>query len=406
MISSPGVNARQPMRFDFGSGAAANDWLKVDSVVEYDEVQGFGFDFGTSATFVNREIADPIDGDLAISDRPFYFSVRLAEGSYRVNFRMGDAKRPSNCTIKTESRQLMLDNIETEAGGFVTLSIAVHVRTPKLPDGGKVRLKGREIGRLQWDNKLTIEFNGPAVALCSLEIVPADDLTTVFLLGDSTVTDQPAEPWNSWGQMLTRFFGDQVAISNHAASGESIRSSLNAGRIEKVYSMLRPGDFVFAQFGHNDMKERASDALNTYKKNFENLVDGVRQRGGIPVLVTSMERKAGVKKPTLKRYPETVREVAREKGVALIDLHQMSIELYRAMGSQLGKLFQDGTHHNSFGSYELARCVAKGVFENVPELAKHLRPDFQPIDPARPDDFNKWRVPPSPNTDLTKPEGS
>ena len=99
---------------------------------------------------------------------------------------------------------------------------------PKISgDGDQVHLKPREKTNewWAWDDKLTLEFNGTHPALRSLEIEKAD-VPTVFLLGDSTVCDQPAEPWNSWGQMLPRFFKPEVAIANHAESGETIANSL------------------------------------------------------------------------------------------------------------------------------------------------------------------------------------
>ena len=81
-------------------------------------------------------------------------------------------------------------------------------------------------------------------------------MPTIFLLGDSTVCDQPLEPYASWGQMLTRFFGLGVAIANHAESGESLRSSLGAKRLDKILSLIKPGDYLLIQYAHNDEKEK------------------------------------------------------------------------------------------------------------------------------------------------------
>jgi lysophospholipase L1-like esterase len=227
----------------------------------------------------------------------------------------------------------------------------------------------------------------------------------IHLLGDSTVTDQPTEPWNSWGQMLPRCFGPGIAVANHAESGESIRSSLSAGRFEKVYRSLKKGDHVLVQFGHYDMKDQRPDALETYRANLAAIVKEVRELGGTPVLVTSMERKAGVMNDTLGGYPDAVRSVARELGVPLIDLHAMSRTLYQALGDNIGTAFQDGTHHNNYGSYELAKCVVEGIRAEVPELAKQLRPEVNRFDPARPDPPGDFRYPPSPVKDLAKPDG-
>jgi len=117
----------------------------------------------------------------------------------------------------------------------------VNVRTPLIAGDGEVKLKDRErtSETWAWDEKLTLEFNNSRPAICAIEITRADELPTIFLLGDSTVCDQPLEPYNSWGQMLTRFFKPGIAIANHAESGESLRSSLGAKRLDKVLSLMK-----------------------------------------------------------------------------------------------------------------------------------------------------------------------
>jgi lysophospholipase L1-like esterase len=268
-----------------------------------------------------------------------------------------------------------------------------------------VRLKEREKGVLHWDEKLTLEFNGARPALRSLEIAPATNAITVFLLGDSTVTDQPLEPWNSWGQMLPRFFTAKVAVANHAESGESLKSSLGARRVAKVLASLKDGDFVFVQFGHNDQKDRATNALAVFQTNLTKLVADVRAKGGTPVLVTSMERMSGVEHDTLGDYPATVQQVAKESGAALIDLHAVSRVLYRALGPNLKKAFQDGTHHNAYGSYELAKCVVLGIRRNHLSLVQWLSDDVPEFDPAYPDPLDMLDIPPSVAIGQTKPDG-
>jgi lysophospholipase L1-like esterase len=334
----------------------------------------------------------------------FYFSLAVPEGCYQVRARLGGSPRASDTSIKAESRRWMVGPVRTRPGESVTATFTVHVRRPAIPGGDSVRLKERERNYLHWDDKLTLEFNGPEPSVDALEILPVS-VPVLHLLGDSTVADQPYEPWSSWGQMLTRFFSPEVAVANHAESGESIRSSLSALRIEKLYRSLRPGDFVLLQFGHNDMKDRSPGALATYRANLAAIVGEIRQRGGHPVLVTSMERAAGVTKDTLGGYPDAVRSVAAELGAPLIDLHAMSRVFYQALGDRLMLAFQDGTHHNNYGSDQLAQCVVEGIRTKVPQLAKHLRPEVQPFDPSKPDPPEAFVYPPSPVKDLTKPDG-
>jgi lysophospholipase L1-like esterase len=395
-------------RFDFGPGKVASGYVQVPASAVYSRETGYGFEPGTQVSGIDRGGDDPLRADFVTSDKPFFFSVQVPEGNYRVTVTLGDASGPSDTTIKAELRRLMLEKVTTEPGKFKTCTFVVNVRTPAIAGGGQVRLKDREknLEALAWDEKLTVEFNGLQPRVCSMEIARADDLPTLFILGDSTVCDQPSEPWNSWGQMLTRFFRPDIAVANHAESGESIRSSLGAARFDKVYSLLKKGDTLLVQFGHNDMKDRDPNALAVYTANLRKIVAEVRRRGATPVLLTSMERKAGVEKDTLAGYPDAVRQVAREEHAALIDLHAKSKVLYRALGQNLDKAFQDGTHHNNYGSYEFAQCVIQGIRDSQPDLARHVVEDFKGFDPARPDPVDQFQMPASPGVPGQTPLGS
>jgi len=386
------------LRFDFSGGKVDPDWTTVSTAQLYSPSTGFGFE----------SIARPDAGAGGVTgERPFLFSVDVPEGNYRVTATLGGNDHASTNTVKAELRRLMMENLNVGKGEAVTREFCVSVRTPKISGGDFVRLKPREKTNemVNWDDRLTLEFSGTRPSLRTLEIALVT-VPTVFLLGDSTVCDQPLEPWNSWGQMLPRFFKPEIAVANHAQSGESIKSSLGAWRFEKVFSLMKPGDWLFLQFGHNDMKDRATNALAAYRENLRKIVARAREQGGTPVLVTSMERKSGVERDTLEGYPDAVRAVAREEGVALIDLHAMSKVLYRALGADLDKAFQDGTHHNDYGSYELARCVVEGIRKNVPALAKSLAEDVPKFDPNQPDPPEKFHMPESPGMLGPKPDGN
>ncbi|HMP81327.1 MAG TPA: rhamnogalacturonan acetylesterase [Verrucomicrobiota bacterium] len=345
--------------------------------------------------------------DCLTADNPFLFSVKLPEGNYAVRVGFRGLDKNSDVTVKAEMRRLMLENISVAPGETLSRAFIVNVRTPTISGGDRVRLKKRELETemVAWDEKLTLEFNGTRPSVGWLEIV-STNVPTVFLAGDSTVCDQPSEPWNSWGQMLTRFFKPDIAVANYANSGESIKSSLGARRFEKVFSLMKPGDWLLVQFGHNDMKDKATNALEVYEANLRSIVARTREKGGTPVLITSMERKAGIEKPTLAGYPDTVRKVAAEEKASLIDLNSMSIVFYRALGTNLSLAFQDGTHHNNYGSYQLARCVVEGIRKNVPALARHLADDAGVFDPAKPDDPLTFNIPASPSHSSSKPEGN
>ena len=397
VAAGPAAHAQTSFKFDFGGGKPKSGWTHISPTNYYSNETGCGFEPGAAISAGKNSIA---------GDQPFYFSVKLPEGNYRVTAAFG-GEGESTTTVKAELRRLMLEKIHTAGGKTVTRSFIVNLRTPAISTGGEVRLKDREKTRefWDWDDKLTLEFNGTHPSLRSLEIKPAK-VPTVFILGDSTVCDQPAEPWNSWGQMLPRFFKPEIAVANHAESGESVASSLGAKRFEKVFSLMKPGDYLFLQYGHNDMKDKATNALATYKSNLKKIVARTRELGGTPVLVTSMERKNGVEQDTLAGYPDAVREVAREEHCALIDLNAMSRIFYQALGADLDKAFQDGTHHNNYGSYELAKCVVEGIKQDKLPLAKSIVDDFKSFDPAKPDAVATFEMPASPNGSVVKPLGN
>jgi lysophospholipase L1-like esterase len=403
-----------PARFVFGAGPAPAGWTLVTPETAYSGARGYGFDRDSSV----RAAAAGAEG--CTSDRSFFFSVRLPEGNYNVTVRLGDAAAESDTTVKAESRRLMLERIQTAAGDYATRTFTVNVRTPALPPSGElptgtVLLHPREQGVLDWDDKLTLEFSNTHPWLDRLEITPAPQALTIFLVGDSTVTDQPLEPWNSWGQMLPRFFQPGLAVANNAESGETLKAFVVERRLEKVLSQIKAGDYLFMQFGHNDMKRNwpatYADAFTTYKAYLKLFIAEARLRGAIPVLVTPVNRRtfnsAGVITNSLGSYPEAVRQVAAEEKVALIDLNRMSKTFYEALGPDAAKrAFVDGTHHDNYGSYELARCVVEGIKAAKLGLADELAPDAGSFDPAHPDPLAGFDVPPSPGRDTKAPLGN
>lgn len=388
--------AAERQRFIFGNAPAESGAKRVLADTIYSTETGYGFEPGAAI----------VAKDSCSSEHPFFFSMALPEGNYRVTFTPGD----SPTTVKAELRRLMIQN----ARGPV--SFIVNVRTPQIGGGQSVRLKDREkkMSAWNWDEKLTLELNGARPSIAALEIEPVD-VPTLFLLGDSTVCDQPSEPFASWGQMLTRFFKPEIAVANHAESGESLRSSLHSNRLAKVTSQLKRGDTVLIQFGHNDEKERGEGvgAFTTYKASLKQFVDEIRKHGGEPVLLTPVHRRTfepdGKMRNSHGDYPEAVRQVAKEENVPLVDLLLASGALYEALGpDRSGILFKtgDGTHHNNFGAYELARCVAAGIRQAKIPVARFLSDEFADFDPAHPDSPESPVIPASPQTTEVTPLGN
>jgi lysophospholipase L1-like esterase len=406
--SAAGFSARADTaswKFSFGPGPAPAGYVAVPPTAVYSDAAGYGFEPGSAVSVVDRGGTDPLQAGYATGTAPFYFSVALPEGNYRVTVGLGDASAETVTTVKAEVRRLVLERVRTAPGEFATRTFTVAIRRPEYP-GGIVRLKPREktTDVWDWDNRLTLEFCDEKPSLRFLEIEPAKDLPTFFLVGDSTMCDQSREPFNSWGQMITRWFGPGIVVSNHAESGESTRSYLGERRWPKVMSLIRPGDYLCVQLGHNDEHEKGVTAFGSYQKILEQMVTDTRAHGATPILVTPMYRRnfdaSGHVVNDHGDFPEAVRRVARELNVPLVDLNAMSKVLYETLGpadtiavfaTMNGKT--DTTHQSDYGSYELAQCVVRGIRESVPALAQYLLPDTPAFDPAHPDPISSFAVP-------------
>ena len=351
-------------------------------------------------------------------ETPIYFSVRVpAEGNYKVTVKFGDKDRDSVTTVKAELRRLMLERVRTKAGKYETRTFIVNVRRPGIPGGGQVRLKDREktSEAWAWDDKLTLEFTDAQPAVRSVEVEKVDRLPTLYIAGDSTSTDQPLEPFNSWGQMITRFFKPEIAVANHGESGESLKGFLSEGRLDKVMSLIQPGDYLFIQMGHNDQKEKGEGvgAMTTYKADLKHFIAVTREHGATPVVITPVNRmsfESGTGKivSSLGDYPEAVRQTTQEENVALIDLNAMSKPFYDALGPEQAHVAfagNDNTHHSNYGSYELAKCVVEGIKAARLPLVKYLV-DMPKFDPANPDPFERFDIPAEPAGPAIKPYGN
>jgi lysophospholipase L1-like esterase len=381
----------------------------------YSSERGYGFEPGAKVT---------AGDDFVASDRPFLFSAKTGEGNYRVVVTTPPSDAP--LTIKAESRRLMV-----EAGHGGRYEFIVNLRNakvppppPNAPGNDHVELNDRENSptnglAYHWDDKLTLEFDGPHPAVRSIQIAPSPDLPTIFIAGDSTVTDQPREPGASWGQMLPRWFKPALAVANHAESGETLKSFITELRLDKILSVLKRGDYLILQFGHNDEKtswpQTYVEAGTTYDAYLRVFVAEARRRGATPVLVSPVQRRQfgpdGKIRNSHGDYPAAVARVAHEQGVAFIDLAAISAAFYEALGPEKSPLAfsaggRDVTHHDNYGAYELAKAVVAGLRTQVPALAPLVADDFPGFDPAHPNDPATFTLAPSPGRTTQAPRGN
>lgn len=408
-------------KFSFGPAREAPGYIQVKPSEKYSPETGYGFDFGTIPFAIDRGGKRALTSGFITGDKPFFFSVKLPEGNYNIKIISGDLKDEGLTTVRVESRRLLFEKIRTEAGKFQTLSATVNVRVPQIANSAEeVIRKPRELYKLDWDNKLTFEFTDKRPCICALEISQVYDVVSVFLAGNSTVVDQDDDPWASWGQMFPRFLKQGIAVSNQAESGLSLGSFLSSNRLKKVMSMMKSGDYLFIEFGHNDQKEKGPDdgAFKSYSERMRLFINEFRSKGGIPVIVSPANRRSfdenGKITNSLGDYPEAARRVAEELDVPFIDLNDMTKTLYETLGPEKSKrLFviypansfpwepkelNDNTHFNSYGAYQLTKCIIEGIRKNKLGIGKYLIKGLPSYNPAKPDPFEEFSLPVSPHS--------
>lgn len=373
---------------------------------------------------------DAIKSQIKQSNQSFYFSVKVPDGNYKVTVVLGSKKRATQTVVRAESRRLFVENSKTPKGKFQTYEFIVNKRSPIINNNEKVKIKPREKDYLDWDDSLTLEFNGAAPAVNNIKIERDDVAPTIYLCGNSTVVDQNEEPWASWGQMIPRWFNENIAIANHAESGLTAGSFLASNRLDKILSTLKKGDYVLCEFGHNDQKEhRPGDgAWYNFSYNLKIFIDKVRNAGGNIIFVTPTQRRRFDDATHTKiqethgEYPDAMRTVAKREGVPVIELHNMTRTFFETLGYEnstkalvhypantfpgQSTALADNTHFNPYGAYEVAKMVIMGMKQlNLPIL-QNLRSDFKDFDPAKPDDFYTFKWYPASKNDIKKPDGN
>jgi len=292
-------------------------------------------------------------------------------GTYDVKVVLG-GESDSSTSISGETRRSLLPETPAAAGEHVARSFTVNVRTPEGEPTGPDGTPG-----------LDLTVGGSAPALADIRVTPAKHARQIFLVGDSTVCDQPGAPYSGWGQQLPQYLRKGLAVANYADSGESTVTYLGNPRLwATVQPRIHPGDLVLIQLAHND---KTTDEA-TYRTNLETLVAGVREKGGHPVLVTPIVRRWFNADGTLNNntallvnglgvdHPAVIRSVAAAEDVPLIDLTAKTKELVESLGVEGSKAIylynekRDNTHTSVHGATVYAGLVRDAL------VAQHLVP--------------------------------
>ncbi|MFK4084987.1 rhamnogalacturonan acetylesterase [Kribbella sp. NPDC020789] len=301
----------------------------------------------------------------------------VAPGNYDVTVDLGSTTRAANTTMSVEARRQVLSAVTTTAGQVVRIVATVNVRSPE----------GQPTG--QGGNGtpgLSITFEGNAPAIDSLTVKPAVAPLVVYLAGDSTTCDQSYAPYAGWGQSFPTKIKNGAVVANYGDSGESSGSFLNNSALfPRMKPLIKSKDLVFIQFGHNDKQTSAT----TFRNNLTRMINGVRERGGVPVLVTPPVRRGfnGTKlTPTALHVngvgvdlPAQMRSLGRSMNVPVIDLTAKSKALVESLGPTASQPIYltrekgDNTHFSMYGAGQMSNLVVQGIRElNLP-LTAYLR---------------------------------
>ncbi|MCM4157257.1 rhamnogalacturonan acetylesterase [Gramella sp. AN32] len=411
---------KEEKNFIFGDSYIKEKGSLIKSPIKFSEKNTYGFDFGTS-----KKVR--INTQDFTANESVYFSTIVPEGNYKIEVVLGSPTKSSETTIKAESKRIMRDRIKVDKGGSQTEVFIVNIRKPSIGNGENVSLKDRETDDLDWDNKLTLEFSGD-VAVQKICVTSVNNVKTVYLAGDSTMTDQDLEPWASWGQAVTQYFNNKVAISNHAFSGAALVSFKGRKRLEKIKNQIQSGDYLVIGFAHNDekLKGQGIGPWKSYTKLLKEFMRAAKERNANPILITPTQRRSfnndGSLNPTHGDYPAAIRKVAEEMNVPLIDLTVMTTRMYESWGDENSrkafvqypantfpgqdKKLEDNTHFNGFGANEIALAFIHGLREQNLPLAKYLNENAPDYDPAHPNELSSWQVPLSPRFENAKPDGN
>ncbi len=265
-----------------------------------------------------------------------------------------------------------------------------------------------------------------ALALLVLTSMTQNKLTTIFIIGDSTAANKDisgGKKERGWGMALQCYFDkDFIRVDNHALNGRSSKSFIDEGHWDKVLSLIKPGDYVIIQFGHNDEKpqpKRHTDPGSTFDYNLAKFVRETRERGGIPILMNCVVRRnfavmvpqndddEKLRSQTFKDAPKMVegdslidthglyriapRDVACRMNCFFVDANQITHNLEQSLGREGSKKLhmwflpgeepsepkgkQDNTHYSIYGAHQVASRLADALCQEIPLLQKYRTND-------------------------------
>jgi lysophospholipase L1-like esterase len=232
----------------------------------------------------------------------------------------------------------------------------------------------------------------PAAGVARAMPMPKNpNLPTIWLIGDSTVRNGRGDGSNGqwgWGEPIVDLFdAAKVNVVNRAVGGTSSRTFYTTpGMWPAVKAMMKQGDFVIMQFGHNDggnpddpsrhratlpgvgdeVHQSGEETVHTFGWYLKAYVAETRAKGATPIVCSLIPRMLwtdGKINRNSKDYGKWAREVAESEHTPFIDLNEIIARKYDAMGEEKVKpLFADPHTHTSRAGAEInAAAVVEGL---------------------------------------------
>jgi lysophospholipase L1-like esterase len=283
-----------------------------------------------------------------------------ANGNYTVTVELGGAAA-SRSRVQAEEHRISVPPQALTAGQYAKHSFSLNVREEKHDGYGAPE---KVLNLLIDDGGDSDAATTPALHGVGFAATPT--IPTIFIAGDSTVCDwEPtyaatkAGPLErGWAQELSQFLKPGIAVANYADSGETA-----AGFYSKFWTpakaLLREGDYVFVEFGHNDQGDFTAAQ---FKTNMLKYVTDARNAKATPVLLTPVARKsASIANPGFGGLDQATRELATAEQVALVDLTNLTLTYYTSAGVTKAELFattSEGTHFGEYGATQVSKLVA------------------------------------------------
>lgn len=385
--------------------------------------QGSQAGFVTAATRKKNKMLQIPEMNSGFEEAPWYGNTEIItnlqteEGCYAFSDE-GTVPLLFKCDVPKEGNYLVTIEIMAEEGtkeAFIFIGRRRLYLQQSMKKGERIErtycinispIIARNQSEVIEDTSIDLTVIGEGVVLSYVKI-EACQCTTLYIAGDSTVTDQSAEypyrpgsSYSGWGQMLSAYLGNTYAVSNHAHSGLTTESFRMEGHYQILYDRIQPGDICLFQFAHNDQKLTHLKAYEGYRTNIIQYIEEIKGKGALPVLVTPLARNSwrgsdGIYNDLLEEYDKVCLDIGFQKQIPVLKLHERSKEFIQKQGKEESKKYfypSDYTHTNEYGAYYFAGIIAKEMEQlNIVKEINAYKSWIPKEKPSKPVVPEKWQ---------------